>query len=287
MNYWKSIINNVKPCIAKIMVFYKNELLSLGTGTIINENGFIITANHVLYEYADNFENYNDTLSLLVESDVTGLQEYTIFRCNLSLPIHGLKKNKELDIAVIKPKKNIKTEYYVPLNLKDRTIWMEGEMVIMGGYSEETSLIFNIDEDLNHAAKSFFPDKRIIPPIPITFKHGMISCSLKVNHHDKVTGEHTPIQVLHVDNSAHSGMSGGPIFNSKGSILAVICQRNIIKTKLSVNTEQENKISHNRLFEFDLPSGNSWGIGVQCLDLLFRKDANIISNYQESLRMFK
>lgn len=262
MNKWVPIIKSIEKSIVRIVVFSEGEIVSEGTGTIINKLGWILTGYHVVDMLPD-YEKYRKECRIFVFT-VNGRFEYLLssrpFAIGMSL-IENTKLEFDVDIAVLSPSNYILFENYLPPVLESINVDL-GEDVIMCGYSEETPNLVDLAKVFGKEYdKLTTPSQREEIALlkgslkPATFKSGIISHAMHIFVNESIVH----YQILHIDNGVHGGMSGGPIINSHGEFIGIITQRTVIHA---------NVMSDKKIIKFEVPSGNSIGITLNYLSVV-------------------
>lgn len=224
----KKICAKVKESIRKVDVFSNEDVISAGTGVLINPSGFLLTANHVI--------SCLDTNSTIIVSGGTDNKriKYEPFFFDVSVDINMEKflKPVNIDLAILKPVLEIKTENY--LNLNKRKI-KEGEEVIMAGFPDDIKPPLNFDKLLNfenlelgvkkNEIKSFFENFLRF----LMIRHGIIGSVQKVNINTVFEEKKLEIKgaTYWIDNAVTYGASGGPVVNSSGDLIGIISEKGV------------------------------------------------------------
>lgn len=265
MNEWVSIIKNINKSIARIVLYSEGEIVSEGTGTIINSSGIVLTAWHVV-ETCNYFISEKKDYSLFVFTS-EGRFLYNLCSSQFFIGIPLLEKEKlelEIDLALLEPLLPIKFEHYLSPVLSNIEIEM-GADLLMCGYSEETPSFMDFRSIAAKMFKGQLTDElkkemklnegSLKPP---TYKSGILAHTT----HVYVENPSLHYQQLHIDNGAHGGMSGGPVVDSEGRFIAVLVQRTIVRS---------NVMAEGTLLKFEVPSGNSIAITLNFLEHIFYK----------------
>src|SRR5690606_18152018 len=85
MNKWVPIIKEVKESIVRIVLSSEGEIVSEGTGTIINKFGWVLTASHVVDMFPD-YEKYKKECVIYVFTN-KGRLEYSLGSTPISIGI--------------------------------------------------------------------------------------------------------------------------------------------------------------------------------------------------------
>ena len=270
MNEWVSIIKKVQKSIVRIVLFSKGEIISEGSGTIINSSGHVLTARHVIEMY-DDYIKYNNECIIYVFTSV-GRFTYHIISTPFSIGFPITKDKileQEVDIALLEPDTSrLFTTFLTPV-LSSIDVEM-GSDLLLCGYSEETPNLIDISQILKQETWTSIPSnidiKKEISLLenslkPATFKSGIVA------HTTHIYTGNPPIhmQFIHIDNGVHGGMSGGPIIDSQGHFIAIITKRTTICA---------NVLAEQTLLKFDVPSGNSIGITLNFIQTLLSSQTN-------------
>lgn len=175
-----------------------------GSAVCIDPSGIFLTANHCIINDA-----YLDIEDIKEEIEIEG-KNLNIVQCTLD----PAQKNweikyarpkwfvgmKDYDVAALalENKHNIPFSY---LNLRTDGLIREGETVGCAGYPSFTSKSFEINPSVFQG---------IISRLGVKIDKGRITC-----------------EDIIVDMSLHRGNSGGPIFDSKGQLIAVVSQQDL------------------------------------------------------------
>jgi|GEM_PF-3868755 len=266
MNEWIPVIEKVQKAIVRIVVVNKDgDILSEGTGTIINSNGRVLTAWHVVESYS-----VKDDVIYVFTSKGRYFYYPITSKYSINFPSKQLEKlNIDYDIAFLDPIQQFFMSDFLMPQISDITINM-GSDLLLCGYSEETpniidieslaTEIFNANNNLRLKKEMKIVEGSMKPP---TYKAGILSHT--VHFYSENPTFH--FQYIHVDNAAHGGMSGGPIIDSKGQFVAIITQR----TTVHFNIKDEDRIVH-----IDVPSGSTIGMTLNLISLILYKGSAII-----------
>ncbi len=230
------ICEKLKKSIRKIILFNNNQIISSGTGIAITETGILLTANHVVKQYA--------TLSnpKIIASAASGAgdilrHEYKPFLYNVSFNINMPEFAKPLgiDLAILQPIEKI-TEKVTFIELED-DIPLEGTTIIMAGFPDEIKPPLHFDKILNFENPEL-DEKRT--EIEDFFKHlmclvmmksGMIGAihKIKLSGNSIISGIQKNINVegadYWIDNASTYGASGGPVVNSSCKLIGILCEK--------------------------------------------------------------
>ncbi|MBO8131980.1 MAG: trypsin-like peptidase domain-containing protein [Candidatus Marinimicrobia bacterium] len=243
----------VKKSLVKIVVIDNKtgKVYSHGSGVIVNESGFILTANHVVSSQVK-----DKSKSILAIPYIGGGAFSCIYKFGgISLGIQGQKfiSPLNIDLAILAP---LKPHKVPPISLS-QDIPKEGTEVIMAGFSEDLRLPLDLPENIDKSAvggqeninkiKEF--SYSIIPWIMV--KHGIIggvfhiiSKNFKTKFFEKQISFSLKAAEYWIDNTYARGASGGPVVDMDGNLLGIITER---------GETYESDLTQNILFP--IPSG--------------------------------
>ena len=258
------ICHNVKKAIRSIVIDNGKKVLSAGTGVIIKEDGTLITAKHVIE--TEDAGIYHGKI-LVKGSEIEQLEyQPVIFNFGFDINSPELIKPINIDLTILKPVKKIEKAKFISLY---QGIAEVGTDVIIAGFPDDVDLPFNFldklnsdnpeikkaEQQINNRFKYFFRQ--------LMFKNGMIGHSQKIKLNnfdvsklgiDKLKTINVTGATYWIDNQLTYGGSGGPIVNSKGELLGIICQKAFTDAKMP-NIKK-------------LPSGTGMGLSHQLISWL-------------------
>lgn len=220
----------VKKSLVKIAVIDKktNKVRNQGSGIIINEFGFVLTAYHVVSS-VENEEN----IAMIIP--YRGSPYYAIFSfggLTNDFGFDNIVKPSKMDLAILTPLSLVST---TPIKFSDE-IPIEGIDVIMAGFPIDLKNPFDFSERIDETKvggklnldkiKEF--SNMIIPWIMV--KHGIVGGVYHIyisNFHSDILDKPFPLHAAEywVDNTYAPGASGGPVVNMKGQLLGIITER--------------------------------------------------------------
>ncbi|RLI05371.1 hypothetical protein DRO22_02825, partial [Candidatus Bathyarchaeota archaeon] len=231
-----------------------NQIKSVGTGIVIKDTGILLTANHVIKDY---FVLSNPKIIASSLSDIPQAEYKPIFyNFSVDIDMPGFfVKPLEIDLAILQPLQKTKGISFMEL---DDDIAPEGTDVIMAGFPDEIKPPLHFDETLDFnnpelaekrlAIENFFDYLMRL----IMMKSGMIGSTQRVNINTnfdmarfrKVISINGA--VYWVDNSSTYGASGGPVINSAGKLIGIICEKGMTQQKpdLEVPSGSTMALSH-------------------------------------------
>jgi hypothetical protein len=173
----------------------------------------------------------------------------------LDISIPGFSRSLQIDIATLGPKQ---TSEDVPFLVANTNPPHLGELVFAAGYSDEIKAPFQLDElvpggkeMLNRTMQSSNTGYLADLGGPI-IKRGVIGNVIRAQAR-LGDGKELHVELFYIDNSIHSGASGGPICNVHGEAIGVITERSV--------TSASQELAPNIV----VPSGCTIGIGLQPL----------------------
>lgn len=269
MDKWVPILENVQKCIVRIVLYGEGEIISEGSGTIINSSGLVLTAWHVV-ETCNYYITEKKDYSLFVFTP-KGRFLYRLCNTQFILGVPLVEKENleiEIDLAILEPTIPLRFKDYLSPVLSNIDIKMGSDLLICG-YSEETPDFMDYNSLVAKLAKGE-SKKRLEKELklnggsmkPATYKSGILAHTTHIYATNPLGTLSIHMQYLHIDNGAHGGMSGGPIIDSQGRFVAILIQRTTVRT---------NIMAEHTLLKFEVPSGNSIGITLNYLESIFQK----------------
>ncbi|MBU6392816.1 MAG: trypsin-like peptidase domain-containing protein, partial [Planctomycetes bacterium] len=140
-----------------------------------------------------------------------------------------------------------------------------GEEVFLAGYSDELELPFRLERllkpEVAGAAEFFQAMQRgyLADMTGPLVKRGVVGNVRRISTSEAATNTEIECEVFYVDNSVHSGASGGPIVNRNGLAVGVIVER---------ATTSASQASNPNLV---VPSGATVGLGLQTIPAIYRR----------------
>lgn len=252
-----------------ITVFLGEERISYGTGFAFRPDGQVITAAHVVTgRWPIRSEDYRDpNVQIFAKFAGLPLIEYTVRFCAITVEINSFSKPIQIDQALLIPKMVLSFPVpFLPALMHPPSL---GQEVFLAGYSDELELPFSVErllpsglngvsEFLEAMKKGYMAD--MTGPL---IKRGIVGNVRRIIAQDTIGGVTLECDVFYVDNSVHSGASGGPVFNTNGDAVGVISQRAI--------TSASQRDYPNLM----LPSGATVGLGLQPIQLACDRLADV------------
>lgn len=247
-----------------ITVFLKDDLISEGTGFAISQDGAIFTAAHVVTGRIPIRESdYRDPqLRIYAKFPSLPLAEYRVAICGIHITVDAFNENVQIDQALLLPSSPVRLPYS-PFTIGSPP--RLGEEVFFAGYSDELEIPFRVDRivkpevvgasEFLEAMKHGYRADMTGPMI----KRGVVGNVRRIGTYEAQTNTEIECEVFYVDNSIHSGASGGPFVNHQGQAIGVIVQR---------ATTSAAQSSDPKLL---VPSGATVGLGLQTIPAMYRR----------------
>ncbi|MDP1786066.1 serine protease [Nitrosomonas sp.] len=223
------VCHKLKDVTYIINIYQGNELVSQGTGVCINERGDLLTAAHVLSGSLPVKTEDIKNLIILAKKEGGEFKSYSIVVCGLSISVSQLKSPVTFDLAVLRNSvEQVGIDY---LEVCKKPLRM-GEDILMVGYSDEVSLPFAFEENIDYKKAEFQGLQEVFKNALQSnmrfsmFKSGMVGRCYNVTFTDPKIGDITGF-TFYIDNVMHSGSSGGPVVNTECKLVGIITQRAI------------------------------------------------------------
>jgi hypothetical protein len=250
----------IKKVIRNIIVVDGNnpDNIGVGTGVIVDSNGTLLTASHVIEGYS------NPKIIVMGPKDIPQIIYSSYFKdVSINVDMEDYIKPLKIDLAILKPQKQEKIKNIAYVKLADE-ISQEGEEVLMAGFPDEVKLPLNFNKFLNFDNPDIKEEKEEIDKFIFMFnrllmiKSGMIGSVQKININNSKwideKGVEKRINVqgasYWIDNGCTYGASGGLVVNSKGNLIGIICEKGM--------TFQNN-------IEIELPSGSTMALSQKLI----------------------
>jgi Trypsin-like peptidase domain len=254
----QNLYRAINAACCHISVMLGEELISEGSGFAFLGTGQVITAAHVITGRMPIVESdFRDPqLRIYCKFPRRPQQEYLVNTCGLNVRIPGFNKSLQVDMGILQPKQKLVQD--IPFLVANTNPPQLGELVFAAGYSDELSAPFQLDElipggkdTLNQVAQSAHTGYLAELGGPI-IKRGVIGNVIRA---EAMIGnaKELHIELFYIDNSIHSGASGGPICNVHGEAIGIITKRSV--------TSASQEAAPNIV----VPSGCTIGIGLQPL----------------------
>lgn len=248
------ICKKIKKSIRKLVLFDKEQVKCWGTGVVIGSDGIILTANHVISDYSK--LTYPKIITYGIEDIPTIEYKPRLFNVSFDIKMPDFAKPLIIDLAIIEPIKNTDRISYIEL---EDEIAAEGTEVIMAGFPDEVSPPLNFNKMLNFNNPELNKNKFQIEEFfkvhmrLIMMKSGMIGSVQKVNisGNVEIIGFKQTINVngavYWIDNASTYGASGGPVVNSSGKLIGIICEKGMTRQEMNLNVPSGSTmaLSHN------------------------------------------
>lgn len=252
---YETLYSQITKPLCSILVYLDDELISDGSGFVINNDGIVFTAAHVVTGRMPIQErDYKDpNAKIFVKFKNMPAVEYCVGICGLNIGTSSFTENLQIDQALLVPKN--------PINLSFEPFIIGsppklGEEVCFAGYSDELQVPFQIDRLIkpDTVDLEFGVGVRRGHNSDITgpmIKRGVVGNLLNIETIENATDQKVRCAVFYIDNGIHSGASGGPIVNRQGQAIGVIVQR----ATTSASQSQDAGLA--------VPSGAT--VGLSCL----------------------
>ena len=227
------ISDTLKKSLVKLVVINQKtgNVISQGSGVVIDANGFVLTANHVV-ALALNEQSY-----IIVGIPYTGsgriFYSYFFGGIQFSIGQQEMVSPMKVDLAILRP---LQPNSLPPVILED-IIPKEGTEVIMAGFPEDLKTPLDFADKFNKQSVGGEKGIEIIRQfsysiIPwLMLKHGIIggvSHIFMENTMTELLGPSTPLSLraaeYWIDNTYAKGASGGPVVNREGNLLGIITE---------------------------------------------------------------
>ena len=230
------ICKKLERTAVKIALFSGEQLQGTGTGVIIKNNGIVLTANHVISDFSK-IANPKIIIITKDKNDKILHLEYLPVLYNVSFDANTPESLNPLDIdlAILKPKN--------PVNFGDNYIRLEdsiapvGTDVIMVGFPDEVKLPLDVESKFNFDNPEMLEKKEKIGQAIDYFmalrmaKSGMVGATHKIIINGNSNSKLIAVESASywIDNASTFGASGGPVVNSEGKLIGIMCQKAMTK----------------------------------------------------------
>lgn len=238
------VCQKIEKAIRHIIIQNQKGVLSSGTGIVVKPDGTLITAKHVVE--TENVGIYHgeiivrgiETEQIKYQPVITGFG----FDMNLSDYINPIS----IDLAILKPIKPLHDSDFIPLC---SDLVEVGTDVIIAGFPDDIELPLKFLEKLNENNLEIVKAKKAMNVQlkfyfrQLMFKHAMIGNAQKIqlnNFNVEPLGlkDLSTIDIAGaaywIDNHLTYGGSGGPVVNSSGELLGIICEKAYTDSKTDV-----------------------------------------------------
>ena len=261
---YEALYTQISRACCCITVFLGDEIISEGTGFAISQDGALFTAAHVVTGRMPIREaDYKDpAIKVFAKFPGVSLIEYKIAICGIHITVDAFTQNPQIDQALLFPTTSVNLPFSpFTIGAPPRL----GEEVFFAGYSDELELPFRIEKLVRpeiHGAKSFLEAMQRGYRADMTgplIKRGVTGNVRRIGTFEAATNTEIECEIFYVDNSMHSGASGGPFVNRNGQAVGIIVQR---------ATTSASQASDPNLL---VPSGATVGLGLQTIPAMYRK----------------
>jgi hypothetical protein len=256
------IYNRIESALAQLIVFHENEIISHGTGAVFTADGAILTAAHVAagglpIKRGEVDDPKRRILAVFSSNGPPRLYKPSL--CPFEIVCDGLTPI-QLDIAILVPvKRPLQPMKHLVASLVPPKL---GDEVYFGGYSDEVEFPLNVDRhilptvvglDLLKREIASHLRERLTGPL---IKRATVG-NVRVAQWALKGTTKLEQSLFYLDNSAHDGVSGGPIVGVDGTLLGVVSKRMI--TKIEVELSQGQPV----FAKAKVPAGSTLGVGLE------------------------
>jgi hypothetical protein len=259
---YQSLYENIQASCCHISVSVSGELVSEGTGFAFLPEGEVLTAAHVVTGRTPiKEEDYLDpNQRIFCKFPGHPEAEYKVNICGMNVLVPSFREAIQVDLAILSPiKKPAKMMRFLVANTNPPGL---GQTVFVAGYSDELTAPFGVDRlttggqsGLSQVTRSSHGGYMTDLGGPI-IKRGVIGNIVRAVCGYENNSKELHIELFYIDNSVHSGASGGPVCNESGEAIGIISQRSVT----SASQEDAPKLK--------VPSGCTIGIGLNPLKAL-------------------
>jgi len=228
------VTDKVKKSLVKLVVVDNKtgKILSQGSGVVVSDLGFILTAYHVVSSMASN----SNIIAMAIPYSGSGSKYYSLIFGGISFEIRDQNyiKPTVVDLAILSP---LQKNSIPPIPLRE-DIPREGTEIIMAGFPEDLKAPLDISEKFdkntvggqNNLMKIQEFSNYIIPWIMV--KHGIIggvfhivTPEMKTELFGELKSFSLQAAEYWIDNTYAKGASGGPVVDMDGNLLGIITER--------------------------------------------------------------
>lgn len=205
--------------------FNPETTIGLGSGVAFTENGYLLTATHVITgrNPAQEEDIQDPDIIILAKRKSGKLQQYRPYIFTPPFNNPHLKNPIAVDLTVLSPINPQKNVPYLPISLDAVEL---GIPVLMAGFPDDMELPFNLDVEIDEKQQGNQDLKKqfiFLRNQLLMIKSGMVGFVngfVLTDGNLRLEGE-----FLYVDNELHSGASGGPVVNENAEIIGIITKR--------------------------------------------------------------
>lgn len=229
---YQQVCRRIRDCCYSIKVLLNDELISEGSAFSFLASGELLTAAHVITGRFPIRQSDVRDLNVLIYGQAPScpLGQYSVSFCGIAVQIEGFLDPLHIDIGVLVPK--VKPSSPVPyLPMQVSRVPELGEQVLIAGFSEEVELPFNFDRVLDRnaaGAPDFLKAMRSGYEAQmgnVMIKSGMVGNVRSFEASSSKTQETVQGDIFYMDNSLHSGASGGPVVTLSGEAIGIVSER--------------------------------------------------------------
>ena len=233
--------------------FDTESCIGMGSGVAINQNGYLLTAAHVVTGRLPltNDDIHDENVKIIAKTENGNFEQYVAhaFIPNFNNP--KITKTISIDLAIIRP---INPQMNIPFIPISQNPIILGENILMAGYPDDMTLPFELDKVIDSKAEENLPiirqfseKKKAI----LMIKSGIIGHVRNITLFDRKQS----VQITHffIDNQLHNGASGGPVLDHFGNVIGIINQRAI------------TSVSHQNHPNLNIPSGSTIAVSASTI----------------------
>ena len=236
-----------------VVVTEDNKVVSSGSGVSINQNGFLLTAAHVLAKIPvskDYIAKSKETIFARTKSG--SFKSYKTSLIGLTFTADFLRYPITIDLALLVPNLPAKNIPFIPISNVDINVGLE---ILMAGFPDEMELPFSLDKIIDYDYGNIKSQIPILQSIrqQLMIKSGIVGYRSNFTLNDTSNNAVYNGNIIYMDNVMHSGASGGPVVDLKGTLIGIITERAIT----SVPFEENPKLK--------VPSGSAVAISAKTI----------------------
>lgn len=208
--------------------FNPKNIIATGSGVAINNKGYLLTAAHTITgRLPVRLTDVQDPRAITVARTINGqLSQYIPIQCGIQLRNELLTEPIQVDLAILKPLEEDKKVPFLQLCFDPIKVGLD---TLMAGFPDDMESPFQVTENIDTSSEL----GRTLSETIKGWKHFLMIKSGMIGHVDPVILSDGKLEIkgdiLYIDNSIHSGASGGPVVNERAEIIGIITQRAMTK----------------------------------------------------------